>query len=561
MAIEWERVGQARFDRIVEALIHRLYDATATVRAVNGRGGDGGIDIDVRQGERLRIYQLKYYPDGLQGRGRRPSIKKSFERAMDHDPYEWILVVPCTLTPGEQDFVEGLTEIRNVQIKVMNRAELDDRLATHHDIEASFARTQDDGGLLEYAKIMNRERDILANGTVDLETRVAALGRVIDDIDPHWTLDFARRGNTIVQTLRGKHPRAHEVSPITISLKGRAAALDGALSAALERVVGFGLAEDLTLPPEAVEQLTVNGPEWLAHQFSNVSVTWRPRPLPLDAGKAVEMAFLSDDDAVIASYHGTLNTYGQGSTGRSLAVDFDGACLQLMMPHDHNAASRLNFSLEVTDRETSTALRAIRLHKRLRIGGRFEISVEDRIVCSGIISKDETGDEANELSELIFDLEAVQRHCERYFPVPDEISARERILLRLARRLVDGQCVINPFAKTLRFTLNGTGRSQLLELLGGGAIFVTRPDCPISIAGHTLDLGPVRIFHPHATVDDVDQARAAIDTDDFSGLQLTLRPVENQHYRLILESALANLPPEQPVLATPFTLVGYTEPA
>ncbi|WP_406387610.1 hypothetical protein [Streptomyces sp. NBC_00887] len=45
MAVEWERIGQPLFDRIVEALVHRLYDAEATVEVVNGRGRDDGIDI------------------------------------------------------------------------------------------------------------------------------------------------------------------------------------------------------------------------------------------------------------------------------------------------------------------------------------------------------------------------------------------------------------------------------------------------------------------------------------------------------------------------------------
>jgi hypothetical protein len=89
VAVDWERIGQPQFDRIVEALVHRMYDATTTVEAVNGRGGDGGIDIKVTSGRRVRIFQLKYYPDGFPTasyKGRRTSILKSFERAMLHDP-------------------------------------------------------------------------------------------------------------------------------------------------------------------------------------------------------------------------------------------------------------------------------------------------------------------------------------------------------------------------------------------------------------------------------------------------------------------------------------------
>ncbi|MFI7236963.1 hypothetical protein [Streptomyces cyaneofuscatus] len=53
MAIEWDRIGQPGFDRIVEALVHRMYDAAASVEAVNGRGGDAGIDIKVTSGSRV----------------------------------------------------------------------------------------------------------------------------------------------------------------------------------------------------------------------------------------------------------------------------------------------------------------------------------------------------------------------------------------------------------------------------------------------------------------------------------------------------------------------------
>ncbi|MFI0242273.1 hypothetical protein [Streptomyces sp. NPDC016845] len=382
MAIEWDAIGQPRFDRVVEALVHRLYDATATVHAVNGRGGDGGIDIDVRQGSRLRIYQLKYYLDGFptSGRGRRSSIKKSFERAIDHDPYEWVLVVPCTLSTGEREFVDSLAGDRPVQIKIMGRTELDDRLAVHSDLEASFTREH----LYEYARTYNRERDLLMGGTADLSARVHALGGVVDDVDPHWTLDFARQGDTVIQTLRAKHPRAQQVSPVTIRLKGRTQALDADLSTLLERTIGFGAAEELVLPPEAVEQLSITGPEWLSQQLSNVRVIWRREPRDIPAGTEAEVAFLTEPGTVAASYRGTLTDIGQGDTGRCLVLDVDGASLQLLMPHDQDAASQLNYSLSIAGKDTGTALRAIGLYKRLLGGGSFQISVDGHTVGRGL---------------------------------------------------------------------------------------------------------------------------------------------------------------------------------
>jgi hypothetical protein len=238
VAVEWERIGQPRFDRIVEALVHRLYDATATVEAVNGRGGDDGIDIKVTSGPLVRIFQLKYYPDGFPTtsfKGRRTAIKASFERAMRHAPWEWILVVPCTLTAAERAYVKDLPAGRTVRVRVMDRAELDDRLAERADLEASFNRDQ----LFEAAKVYNQERALLMGGLADIGARVGALGRQVDGLDDHWTVDFARQTDSVVHVLRGKHPRAHEVSPIQIILTG-AGDLAPELADAVQASLRFG---------------------------------------------------------------------------------------------------------------------------------------------------------------------------------------------------------------------------------------------------------------------------------------------------------------------------------
>ncbi|MFD4586909.1 hypothetical protein [Streptomyces sp. NPDC058434] len=98
----------------------------------------------------------------------------------------------------------------------MNRAKLDGLMATHADLEASFSRDQ----LYETAMVYRQERALLMGGMRDVRARVAALGGQVDGLDDHWTVDFARHGETVVHTLRGKHPRAHEVSPVEISLTG-----------------------------------------------------------------------------------------------------------------------------------------------------------------------------------------------------------------------------------------------------------------------------------------------------------------------------------------------------
>lgn len=560
MAFEWDRIGQPHFDRVVEALVHRLYNETAEVRAVNGRGGDGGRDIDVMQGGRLRIYQLKYFPDGLQGRGRRPSIKKSFKRAMDHDPYEWVLVVPCTLTPGERAFVMGLGEGRDVKITVMDRAALDDRLATHSDIERSLSRTSGDGGLLDYAKIMNRERDVLAGGSADLGVRVQALGRVVDDLDPNWTVDFAREGDKVIQTLRAKHPRAHEVSPITMTISGTA--MDADLSAAVTRSLGFGVSEAVELPPDVVTSLTVSGPEWIAQTFTNTAVLWRPISPVSDTRAAASVAFLGEDGSVQASYAGRLKARGSGSLGSSIEVDLPGALLRVLSPFDESAPAKLAYQFDLAGLSPAEALKVLRLRRRLLLGGDFRVMIDGQLAGAGSLPKSGTADDLRRWAQLqlfLEDLEVVQRHCEQDFPIPADMSMTDRIALRMARLLVEGRCVASPFSRELTITLVWIDDANTRELLSGRpqSLRVTSSEYGITIAGHLLNLGSVCIFHTEVTADDGPTVLESLRSGRVSEATLVLRPARGEHYRMFLTEAPDDGMPLSPC---PLGLDGFPDP-
>ncbi|MET8776967.1 hypothetical protein ABZV58_18350 [Nocardia sp. NPDC004654] len=89
MAVEWGAIGSAKFETLVDALLARKWRGLGDYVAPDGRGGDGGIDFEVRQGIRRRIYQLKYFPDGFSGdrkSTRQTQIRKSFRRAIKLDP-------------------------------------------------------------------------------------------------------------------------------------------------------------------------------------------------------------------------------------------------------------------------------------------------------------------------------------------------------------------------------------------------------------------------------------------------------------------------------------------
>ncbi|MGW5330896.1 hypothetical protein [Streptomyces sp. NPDC004014] len=559
MAIEWDRIGQPAYDRYVEALLHRMFDDSGQVIVVNGRGGDDGIDVQVTTDAGLRIFQLKYHPDGFPGslRGRRASIKKSFNRAMKHIPVEWTLVVPCTLTPSERAFVDKLAVGQSVKVSVMDRSDLDCHFAVHADLEASFTRDL----LREAAKDFNQERAMLLDAD-DLVARVRALGGRADTVDPDWTWDFERHGDTVIRTLRAKHSRAHEVSPISLSLVGRPEAVSTELAAAITRTLGFGIAEDVVLPAEAVQCLTIDGPSWLSETVTDAEVRWRPAPTAAAVGSLVEVAFVDADGGVAARYAGRLKSAGSGGLGVSVDTDIHGARLQMMLPFGDTSAGTVRYSFDLEGREPAEALKIMRLYQRLLHGGAFRLSVNGDNAGAGTLAESGNLEHLREVEHLLLylsDWDVLQRHCESYFPTPLTYTATERIEIRIARLVVEGRCVAYPFLRTLTFTLNGQDDPALRAVLGDHpqCLRISPPGFEVAVGGHTLDIGPVHLFHTQLRADNGQEALRALATGQGAGTKVTLRPANDMNFRLLL----ADAPDDgRPLTPTPLGLDGYTDP-
>ncbi|MFG2961488.1 hypothetical protein ACGF5O_48220 [Streptomyces sp. NPDC048291] len=154
MKIEWAHMHQPDFDRLVELILYKARTGEGRVEAVNGRGGDGGIDVRIVRGSELEVVRLKFYLDGFptSARGRRRAIRESFDRAAQLRPAVWTLVVPCTLSDPERAFVEGPAGGTGLpEIQILDRARLDAYLAAFPDIVEYWHRDY----LLEAAKVFN----------------------------------------------------------------------------------------------------------------------------------------------------------------------------------------------------------------------------------------------------------------------------------------------------------------------------------------------------------------------------------------------------------------------
>ncbi|MGF6881721.1 hypothetical protein ABH933_001232 [Nocardia sp. GP40] len=567
IVIDWDTIGQERFDRLVEALINRRYD-TDEVTAVNGRGGDGGIDLDVRQGDRVSIFQLKYFPEGFSGGfiKRRGQITRSYKKMLGEKPDEWVLVVPNNLTPPERKFVDGLGKgSATPRRRVIDRKELDALLIEFPDIDRWFQRDPSTE-LRSNAEIFNREVDSLLRPD-DLGDRVRALGELSDTVDPDWTYDFHRDGDIVSEIMRPKHHRAQIVSPIHINLRGQFGPQHAELFERFQRRFRFGTAETVELPAETVDSVEVTGPEHIARQFGSSTVIIDPGDSTAPGvGRMMEVRFFDEHGNVLATDEGRITHLGLGTHGFSLDAAFYGDHLSVRItfpvgPGPHQIPTTAHASYKLDGARPRTVADVLRLARLLYTAFKMEVVIEDNLLLSVTNqSGNEVDCDALILEEFAADLDIVQQRCGKYFALPDTISALDRIEVRVARILIEGGIVAAPRAHAVTITLSGTDSPELRASMTAREVpvLIGSEDYAVSLAGRTLSIGPVWLFHRAAAAVNPAAAIAALEVGEAAGITIDYEPVTDPYFL----AASAELPEErlynQP--QTLWELTGISQP-
>lgn len=532
-AIKWDQLTQPDFDNVVETLLLAdNRDLEHNAFAVNGRGGDGGIDIQIRRDGKLSIVQLKYFPEGFSGgwtKTRRAQIEKSFKSALAQKPDKWWLVVPNTLTLLERNFVNGLPKRfqpkgKRPQIVIFDRPSLNQLAAKHPDIVIHFERNT----LLEAAKIYGQERALLV-GREDVIARVAALSEQADTLDPDWRLDFARIGNTISSTVVARHALAAELSPINIRFNATFGPDDAELRRALERSLAFGTPEDVTLPARVVSDFTVDGPKLVASPYNPetaVSVRITPTKSKLE-GKTVTVYLRDDHGGTVASHPGKATWGSTGREGLSLhATFYNTVTLQFLLPFDPSVPGQISIGLEFAGQQATDVAHGLALLRKL--GPVPDLTIElgseqlVRVRLTATPSPLENNEDLVIHQDVAADLRVVQEATDHYFPYPKGIEFKDRVYLRAMRLLLEGECIVLPAKRHVRLTLNGDDNEMSRSLLEGGEVtmLIEHPDLRIKIFGEIINLGNARLWCQRITAFNPGEALKALDAGTADGHQV-----------------------------------------
>ncbi|MCV7384401.1 hypothetical protein [Mycolicibacter longobardus] len=552
--IDWNTLGQPNFDRIVEALIRHRFGET--VRAVNGMGGDGGIDVEIRpDGGGLWILQLKYFPDGFSSvRGaRRKQIARSFQAASKHSPAKWTLVVPWKCTNSEHRFVKNLGGgKRPPVITIIDRDELDAWLADAPQIER-WAHRNVTSELREMARDFGQETAALLGGMPDLVTRVHSLGRLADATDLDWKVAFTSDDDVTALTIRPRHPDAATRSPIRLIVETDQLDEDHhpELQENILRTLAYAPSGRLRIPGEVVRSVRFDGPEFITGNYPPGTVEIVTEPSGAAIGQRLEVRVFRDDD-LIASFEGRITHAAPGAIGASIEVSLCSGNLDMRvrLPFEVDSRTttaspefpapgmdlRLNYDAAVRPAQAEEALSTYRV---LYFATRLEFRFNGDLLAAVQIGSPRSASDYNEgllaMEQFAYDLDVVQRHTGHFFDMPDELRPGDRVRMRVARLLIEGYVVASPRARVLTLGMTGTDtpaiRARLLE--PQPLVWPVGPHT-VEVAGRELVIGDVCWVHPQATAINGNEAVAALDSGQAEGFEVRFRPGDDPYFYLTL---------------------------
>lgn len=503
--VEWERLPKDEFDRIVDLLITTHYQRLGfDARAVDGRGGDGGIDIDVQEkgtGKLVHIFQVKYFPEGFPTahKSRRSQITRSFKAAEQHEPPEWSLVMPSKGTIPERKFVTGLKSKKIPRTHMVGTVELDRMMAQNPDIN-------------EWAVRSERDRALALVGRPDVLPKTDeqfgdALGDLLDranKFSPYWGRRIGVFDGHPVAELVAKRDDAAEKEPLGLTINTVFGQTDKDVERQWRDVVGYGRNRRVTLPESAVKSIVKHGPEeWFAGGLGPSEVVVVPEAREHESVSA-HVVLHDADGNEIARLDGDTVSQGAGVMGGVVELDLDGGLHQAWFVDKEGETGRTEQTFSVAGVSAREVARALRFTEAIKDAGDMTLVIAGQEITAAITDPSVPELPIN-VTEYVDDLAVIERLADMKIPIPKRLpTSTGRIWARVVRMLLEGK---RPAAPTRTIEVNfqrtsGEGVGDYFD--NGAAIYV--PGDPahlgyLDVEGRPVPVPLLSLAHSNAVID------------------------------------------------------------
>lgn len=558
--INWRTIEENDFNEVAEALIVRNRTKDGLVaQAVDGRGGDGGIDIDVRvgrSGQLVEILQLKWFPEGFSNKfgARKAQIKESFERACMEEPPVWTLVVPAKLTPNERKSVWAMRKGRKVLIRFVDATELNLLLAEYPEVHDWATREAARDALA----IVARDSASLSKPG-DLAQEARRLNKRAAGVSAYWGWNWGYRDGVFTEELYAKTADAADREPLSIKVETLFGPDDANLRKRFEDTLAYGIAsEPLVLPSHVVRSFTKVGPEWFAEEAGPGELRILPA-IRTEQNARVTVTSFDTGGRRLGGLAGVVTHTAVGTQGGSIEYELPGGIAQRWrFPRDASKAGNVDL------RFRPAGCTAVDVRKALRFLDTWERAAEISLTVDGRSGQLRLPDTAPDfgldpsLLELVDDLAFLETELDVSFKIPEVLPGPlERVWVRTIRRILEGRCVVLPNVDGLDVTLNGNRDKGIDMLLSEGvALSVSQDTWCANVLGEELFIDGVAIYHAHVQVDDALEHLKALRAGAGAGRRVHLRPTDQTPFRIYCPDRLG---PDTRIVADPWGLTGIPE--
>lgn len=557
--INWRHISENEFNSLVNSLVVKVRTADGLIaQAVDGRGGDGGIDIDVRvkkTNQLVEILQLKWFPEGFSNhfKGRRSQIKKSFDRAMMEKTPVWTLVLPADITPTERKHVWGLKQSHDVRIQFVGVTELNLLLAKYPEVHSWAMRDSFREALI----LVGRETAAL-NKPGDLAAEVQLLSARDDAKSIYWGTNLAFRNGTMTQEFYAKRPDAQEQEPLTVSVQTRFGDADADLREEFQYSLDYGVLKPVVLPPHIVVSVARVGPEWFAGQWGPGEIHFMPQEM--EGNTKITVQSFRSDGSTLSSISGQATAISNGRKGIRVECSFPGGLTQSWrIPASLEVPGKLDLSFNPTGLTAHDIQRALRFIDSMHTAERFVIEVDGKKAATMVLPPQGHDPLEPALIELIQDLNYIEHSLDVDFEFPAELpDALDRVWIRTIKRILQGRVAVLPNTSGLNVVLAEGSDETIARMLTdeGAALYVSEGDWTVEIMGRELNVGSIGIYQPRIQAEDAETHRQALNAGTAGGRKVRLVPVDGDPFIVFSPSRRTD---DSPIVAEPWGLAGIPE--
>jgi hypothetical protein len=534
MPVTWDNLSEDQVEDLIAVLLGHLYP---DVERIDGAGGDGGRDLHYRSAQAYDIWQIKSFT-GRMTASRRQQVKRSLQRAAQHGPSSWSLLVPINPTPREDEWFRELTGPVGFPAVWRGKTWLDTELSKRPHIVRYF-RSGGHQEAVELLTQMAQEQAALAGGVPDALDRLDALVKLANELDAHYRFALASDGATRSVTVITRYADAVKDRPIGGTIRFRAPRNDDERERfdRLREAIDFG--GGFTIGPDLLESMSLDLPAGLGGVFEGGTVEMRPADRE---NWSLEVRAVVQDASgrALATLPVTFTERSRGLRGLTASgTDLTGVITVVLKVDLEDRRFDLTFHTRMAPGTLpGEVLTPVVFLSNLAAGHSVTLTRRDTgenllgsLPISGLPPIDRS------TPEVFRALDRIQQHTGVYFPVPDELTTDDLREIRLASRLLTEAGVEQSFSRlSIGLDVKPDGAQALRERIeqGGPAQWRLVAGMSVSISGNSLELGTVEIYLPSARVENVDKVLAALQQEATSHVILKLVPGDSAVQRISL---------------------------